>query len=250
MIKIKRFDLVLFSIGFILFISMILPSLLQAQQSHTISGQVYNTGGIGIDGVTICFFDGISTDYETTSGGGYYSHTVYAGWTGTITPGDDCYSFIPASPPVGPVTEDTVQNFTGTLLTYTLSGFVSDGPPVFDGGGTLTNPVSGALITLSTGGTTISGPDGSYSLAVDCGWTGTVTPTMVGWEFSPSSRYYEWVDNDYTGNNFVGTASGVIYDIPTTTELGKILFLFLMGTVGVLYLINGQKRGGQGFHLE
>ena len=244
MIKIKRFGLVLFYIVFILTVSMMLPSTLQALPgAYTISGQVQDTGGSGIDGVTIEFFDGALTHTETTSGGGLYSYSVNGGWTGTVTPSHDCYSFIPVSPTVGPVTANIIQNFTGTSLTYTISGLVSDGPPVFDVGGNLTNPVSGAAINLSTGDGTTSGPDGSYSLTVNCGWGGIVTPMMEGWEFSPPSISYEIVNVNYFDQNFTGALSNTIHSIPMMTEWGTILFVILMGTAGVLYMISGQRRG-------
>jgi hypothetical protein len=203
MIKSKGFAKLIIFIFLILTVSLTLPSSLQAQQTHTISGTVLDTGGRGIDGVTITFTDGEVSDTEVTSGGGNYSYSVYSGWTGTVTPSDPCYSFTPASANLGPVTMNTTQNFTGTQLTVTISGFVTDG----------VNPIEGVLLTLSTGGFTISGLDGSYSLTVPCGWGGTVTPTKVGWEFSPPSIFYEWVDDDLTGENYVGTASSTTYTI-------------------------------------
>ena len=240
MIKVKYFGLVLFCIIFVLTVTMMLPSPLQA---HTISGTVMDTGGGGIDGVTLGFDNGETTTTEVTSGEGLYSHTVDHDWTGTVTPSHDCYSFTPASPLVGPVGANIIQNFTGTLLTRTISGLVSDGPPVFDVGGNLINPVSGAAINLSTGDGTTSGPDGSYSLTVNCGWGGIVTPMMEGWEFSPPSISYEIVNVNYFDQNFTGALSNTIHSIPMMTEWGTILFVILMGTAGVLYMISGQRRG-------
>jgi hypothetical protein len=204
MIKIKRFSLVLFYTMFILTLSLMLPLTLQAQpESYTVSGVVLDTGGRGIGGVAIAFFGEDIDDTVYTSADGTYSYDVYAGWSGTITASDNCYTFTPVSPDVGPVNADTIQNFTGTRLTYTISGVVTDG----------VNPIFGVAITLSTGGGTISGPDGSYSLTVPCGWGGTVTPMLLGWEFLPSSRVYEGVIGDEPEQNFVGTESGTTYTI-------------------------------------
>lgn len=203
MIKGKGFAKFVIYIFLIFTVSLMLPSKLQAQgESYTISGLVQDTGGRGIDGVLVEFFDGEGTTTEVTSGGGLYSHPVFPGWTGTVTPMDYCYSFAPPSTTIGPVTADIEQNFIGTLLTYTISGFVTDG----------VDPIFGAAIILSTGGGTISGPDGSYSLTVPCGWGGTVTPTLIGWAFSPPSQFYEWVDDNIT-LNFIGTVSTTIYTI-------------------------------------
>lgn len=203
MIKCKGFAKFMIYIFLILAVSLILPSSLQAQQEgYTVSGLVQDTGGRGIDGATVEFFDGEGTTTEVTSGGGLYSHSVYSGWSGSITPQHYCYSFEPTFVDIGSITADTVQNFTGTRLTYTISGVVSDG----------VNPIFGAAITLSIGGGTISGPDGSYSLIVPCGWGGTVTPMKVGWVFTPPSIFFEWVDDNYT-QDFVGTASSTTYTI-------------------------------------
>ncbi|UCH94066.1 MAG: hypothetical protein JSV88_27885 [Candidatus Aminicenantes bacterium] len=215
MIKLKRFGSFLIYTLLILSVCLVLPQALQAQQqSYTVSGTVLDTGGRGIDGVSVIFFGEDINHTVTTSGGGHYSYDVYATWSGTVTASHDCYSFTPVSPTVGPVTADTVQDFTGTLLTYTISGFVTDG----------VNPIAGADLTLSTGGGTISGADGSYSLTVPCGWEGTVTPMKVGWNFSPPSRDYEYVGADYTDQNFEGTVSSTTYKISgqVTDETGRI----------------------------
>ena len=180
-----------------------LPSSLQAQQTYTISGQVLDTGGRGLDGVEVSFVMGEVTETVYTSGGGLYSHTVYAGWDGTVTPIDNCYSFVPTSASIGPVSADIVQNFTGTQLTNTISGVVTDG----------VNPISGVAIIPTTGLGTISGPDGTYSLTVPCGWGGTITPMKIGWQFSPPYLGYEWVVEDLTDQNFIGTVSSTTFTI-------------------------------------
>ncbi len=199
--------------------ALFLPQALSATvQNYTISGQVISGGGRGVDGVTIAFFDGEETEYETTAGGGYYSHNVESGWSGTVTPDHYCYSFTPASASIGPVTANTVQDFLATPHTYTISGTtVDDTTPV-------PNPIAGVLLTLSTGPTTISGGDGSYSFTVPCGLECTMTPMKVGWGFTPSSRYYESVDDDLTGQDFVGTASATTYTISgrVSDDTGRI----------------------------
>lgn len=203
MIKVKHVGSFLLFTFLILTVSLMLPSSLQAQQSYTISGQVQDTGGRGIDGVAITFDDGEVPYTVYTSGGGLYSYTVYPAWEGYVTASHDCYTFTPVSPYVGPVNADTVQNFTGTRLNCTISGVVTDG----------VNPIPGVAIIPTTELGTISGPDGSYSLTVPCGWGGTVTPMKIGWEFSPPSRGYEWVGEDTPGEDFLGTASTTTYTI-------------------------------------
>ncbi|MCK5057230.1 MAG: hypothetical protein KAT34_11280 [Candidatus Aminicenantes bacterium] len=203
MCKIKNFSTFLFSVILILIVFLNLSQGLQAQGTYTISGQVLSTGGRGIDGVMIEFNDGGTPQYEYTAGGGFYSHTVGSGWTGTITPNDSCYSFTPSFASIGPVSGDTVQDFTGAPLTFTISGTVSDG----------TDPISGVKMTLSTGSYAVSGADGFYSLTVPCGWLGTLTPLKVGWEFTPSSVIFVEPVSENQVKDFVGTASSTEYTI-------------------------------------
>ena len=207
----------------ILTVALVLPQALHAiTQQHTISGQVATGSGRGVDDVTIAFFDGEGTTYETTAGGGYYSHTVGSGWSGTVTPSDPCYSFSPASASIGPVTADTIQDFSATQYMYTISGNTVDDTTPFP------NPIEGVLLTLSVEGTPIatdvSGGDGSYSFTVPCGTTCTVTPMKVGWGFEPTSQFYESVDDDYTDQDYIGTASTTTFTISgrITDDSGRI----------------------------
>lgn len=209
-----RFSSFKLHIFFIITLCLLLAGPLSAElQDFAISGQVTSTGGRGLDGIWITFNDGETTQYEVTSGGGFYSHVVYSGWSGTVTPSDPCYTFTPASVSVGPVTSDITQDFSGSLHTLTISGVISDGPPIY-AGDTLLNPLSGVLVTLSTGGATVSAGNGSYDLTVPCGWYGTITPIKVGWEFTPSSRYYpEPISDDQTEEDFTGNATSTKYTI-------------------------------------
>jgi hypothetical protein len=89
--------------------------------SYTISGQV--TGGsVGpLDGVIMRGFPG---DNVVTSGGGFYSATVYdtwSGWTGTVTPEKPGYFFDPVETPYTNVTSDLVdQDYTPSLDTSAI----------------------------------------------------------------------------------------------------------------------------------
>jgi hypothetical protein len=225
MIKIKSFDSFFIHLFFIFLVFLILPSPLTAQpgETVTISGTVLDTRGRGVDGVSIAFYDGEVMEYATTAAGGQYSHDVYVEWSGTVTPMDECYSFTPTSYTLGPLTMNVIRDFTGSQLTNTISGIITDGPPLYDGGGNLLNPIPGVVLTLSTGGGTFSGTDGTYTLTVGCGWGGTITPLKVGWQFAPPSRFYEYIAENYPSQNFVGSASSTEYTISgqVTDESGR-----------------------------
>jgi hypothetical protein len=164
--------------------------------TYTISGQVTDErGATGLDGVEIEFFDGLAVQTETTSGGGFYSHSVPAFWTGTVTPNLMGYSFTPTFASVSLIQSDVTQNFTGEFNTYTISGVVTDDN---------LNPLAGVTLTLSTGGSDITGPNGTYSFDLAHGWSGTLTPSMAGWVFEPRKRTYNGLMSDQTNQNYMG----------------------------------------------
>lgn len=117
---------------------------------------------------------------------GSYSFEVLEGWSGTITPQSEKYTFSPSSKTYNGVTNDVKQDFVATIKTYTLSGTVRDS----DG-----NPVSGVTMQgLPRSPTTNT--FGEYSSTVDYGWSGTVTPQKDGYNFGPASKSYSNLDQD------------------------------------------------------
>ncbi len=96
----------------------------QIQQPKTISGYVRTSSGNGFSGVTVAFDNGGGTD--TTNSSGYYSREVTYGWSGTVTPTKDGYSFIPVSRSYNNVTADQLnQDYTdnpeGRLFSVTIN---------------------------------------------------------------------------------------------------------------------------------
>jgi len=91
-----------------------------------ISGSVKTGADEGIGGVLITF-SGVETT-TTTSADGSYSHTLIEGWSGEATPSRICYSFSPSSLSYSNLTSDqTSQDYTGTLIQYTLTINVGEG---------------------------------------------------------------------------------------------------------------------------
>jgi len=92
--------------------------------------------------------------------------------------------------------------------TYTISGTVG---------------VVGATITYTgttSGSTSSSGSTGTYSITVSSGWSGTVTPTLTGYTFSPTSTTYTDVTSNQTTN----------YAAIATTSKNYTLTLLKSGT--------------------
>jgi hypothetical protein len=167
-----------------------------ALPSYTISGFVTHDL-LPVSDVTLTFsHDGGTT---TTNLLGYYSYTVESGTSTTITPSKTGYaSWSPASRTCTNVTSNqSDQNFAGSLATYTVTGRVTDG----------VNPISGATLTFSVDlGTTTTDPDGYYSYTVYHGTITTITPSHPAYEnWSPLIRLLTNVTENQTNQNFTGT---------------------------------------------
>jgi uncharacterized delta-60 repeat protein len=159
---------------------------------YTISGSVKTGGGVGIEGVEITF--SVGQGAATTNSEGSYSHIVVEGWSGTATPSKTCYTFSPSSQTYTNVISDqSDQDYNGTMLTYTISGTISVASSAA--------PLSGVVMDGLPGSPTTDA-SGYYEATVDCGWSGSVTPTMIRYVFSPSSRSYADLSSDQAGQDY------------------------------------------------
>ena len=89
--------------------------------------------------------------------------------------------------------------------------YVATAPPVQISGNVQTSagaPVSGVLMSGLPGSPTTDG-SGNYSAQVSSGWSGTVTPTLSAYTFSPPSRSYSSVSASQSGQDYVATAPPV-----------------------------------------
>jgi len=164
---------------------------------YTILGSVKTGGNVGIEGVEITFSAGQGT--TTTNSEGSYSHIVAEGWSGTATPSKTCYTFTPSSRTYTNVISDQPdQDYTGTMLTYTISGTISAAAPL-----------SGVVMDGLPGSPTTDA-SGYYEATVDCGWSGTITPTMTRYVFSPPSRSYADLNSDQAGQDYEGYPGWII----------------------------------------
>jgi len=164
--------------------------------THTISGSA------GVDGVTMKGFPGSPV---TTDLNGFYSVTVDYGWSGTVTPYKEGFTFSPASKPYPKVTADMAnEDYVPTPITYTISGKVDMEGVQMDG---LPNsPITGA--------------DGTYSATVEYGWQGVITPIKEGYSFNPVNKTFPPVKSNLTQN--------------FTSEIKKLLISGSVGQAGVM----------------
>jgi hypothetical protein len=156
------------------------------------------SGTIGLSGVSLTGFPTTDGAPPTTDENGAYSVEVEYGWTGTIRPVKIGYEFLPSQRSyttrvTAPLSD---QDYTPTLLTYTISGTVGQSGVRLGG-----FPIE-----------VISGPDGRYSATVDYGWSGIVTPDKMGFRFEPPSSSYNQVirnvQQDYKPVEVMFTISG------------------------------------------
>jgi chitodextrinase len=84
----------------------------------------------------------------------------------------------------------------------TSAGFTISGQVTLNGAG-LTNVVMGGLPTLI-----VTNAGGEYTATVDQGWSGTVTPILSGYTFTPPSTTYSGVTSNQTRNYTAALSSG------------------------------------------
>ena len=158
------------------------------------------SGNAGIAAATVGYA-GSTNGSTTANGSGAYSFDVPFDWSGTVTPSKTGYSFSPVSRTYANLgTDQTAQNYTATLITYSISGNVG---------------VPGATLSYTDGTpkTATSDANGNYSLSVTYNWSGTVTPTHECFTFSPTDRSYSNVLANQTAQDYTPTpipASGCV----------------------------------------
>ena len=95
---------------------------------------------------------------------------------------------------------DDVRLAPTVVVTYELSGTVSAG-----------SALSGVTFAAPGGGNcTASDAQGHYSCTVPQGWSGSVTPSLSGYAFTPAARSYSSVADNQTGQDYVAQRAATI----------------------------------------
>lgn len=96
--------------------------------------------------------------------------------------------------------------------------------------------VAGASLQYDLGGskTVVAGNDGSYSIIVPDGWSGTVSPSLPGYDFTPASREYASVLSDQPAQDYTTTA---------ITVTGTISMQGRSSTAGITATLTGTTYG-------
>lgn len=174
-------------------------NLLQLTQNYTakvrtftISGTVKTALAVAMPGVRLV---GLPSN-PTTNAQGYYSATVPYGWAGTVTPQKTGATFTPPSMVYAAVTAAQPNQNYVAAQPFTISGFVKQGAV----------PVAGVLLNGLPGNPTTNAL-GFYTVSVDYGWSGTVTPQKQGLKFSPLSRVHAAVTANRERQNYAASTA-------------------------------------------
>ena len=151
----------------------------------------------------------------TTDVSGNYSAAVDYGWDGTVTPVLAGYSFSPGDRTYTDLAADqTGQDYTAALNTYIVSGTVTAGAI----------PLANVMMS-GLPGNPLTDASGQYAADVDSGWTGTVTPILNDYYFSPPSKVYSNISSSFTGEDYTGNYSPLVaydYIYWSNWDIGRI----------------------------
>ena len=155
---------------------------------------------------------------DVTDANGFYELLVDTNFSGDVVPSKYAYAFEPNGITYTNITQDVVadQNYVGSLLTYTITGYITNSCEL---------PIQDVLINANnSGGPAITDPNGYYEVWVDYNWSGSVTPTKANYTFVPNIITYTFVLADQPTQNYLATN---IYDLncDDTIELGDLAIL-------------------------
>nr|WKN39676.1 hypothetical protein K4G66_13340 [Tunicatimonas sp. TK19036] len=184
--------------------------------NYTISGNILDDQGKPLADVSL---QGAPATVVTDADGRYVI-SVPAGWKGSITAKKEQYTFSPESLDFTDVQENmSNQQFLASLVTepesepepepeqepepevevfYTIAGVITDQH---------NNPLPQVTLTGDTI-TIVTDAQGHYTITVPTHWSGTLTPTMPDYTFSPVNLEFEDVQEDAGTQNFTATYTG------------------------------------------
>ncbi|MFC1634622.1 hypothetical protein ACFL5Z_07240 [Planctomycetota bacterium] len=165
----------------------------------TISGKISGVKDVEIHGLP-----GVIIGQDGT-----YTATVDYDWQGTVTPMKEGYDFKPEYKPYTSVTKNmTNENYIAAKKTYTISG-------------STTVPSVQLQVIPSVRRSIVSGQDGTYTLNVEHGFSGMITPKREGYEFEPPELKLENVMASEMNQSFTATLQKMAISGKITDEKGE-----------------------------
>jgi Carboxypeptidase regulatory-like domain/CarboxypepD_reg-like domain len=170
----------------------------QQGQTFSISGTISPTAGGGGATVTL---SGATTGTTTANSSGAYTFTGLVNGTYAVTPSHIGFTFNPTS------RNATVNEANVTGLNFTAT---AQAGPTFSISGTISPTAGGSAATVilsgAAGATTTTNNAGNYSFAGLANGTYIITPSNVGYTFSPASQNATVSGANLGGVNFTATA--------------------------------------------
>ena len=210
----------------------------------TLSGKVQL--GVGtpapafLAGATVTFSTG---QVVTTNATGDYSLVVSAPYSGTVTAIKAGYFITPLAPQVVTAAgvNTVIPNFTAVPAVI-VSGLITTntGPAVPLAGVTLTF-MDTRVVPAVSAGSVVTDANGLYTHYVPSGFSGTITPTLLNWAFTPTNRTLTNVTVAPAGQNFVARETVTVTgNIKTgATNLSGVLVSFSNGGGTATTDVNG-----------
>ena len=155
---------------------------------HTISGRLVNASGNAMADTVVSLSGSQSAGTTTDVSGDYSFADLPAGGEYYITPAKTHYTFFPASASFADLGANKTANFTGSLVSYAISGRVTNNG----------QDLSGVTVLLSgsQSGSATTDANGNYSFNVLAEGSYTVTPAKTNYLFSAASMTF----NDLSAN--------------------------------------------------
>jgi photosystem II stability/assembly factor-like uncharacterized protein len=176
--------------------------------SYTISGRVLNNGlpDSPLRGAEVVLNDGTSlTSVFTESDGSYQFPRLREGGNYTISANLPHFTTTPVSQTFNNLNSDQVLNFSALISD---SDFFTIGGQVTENGAAL----AGVTVTLSgsKSGLRTTDSNGNYSFDLIIGGNYTVTPSLNGFTFTPSSQTFNGLNANQTANFSANRQSFVV----------------------------------------
>jgi protocatechuate 3,4-dioxygenase beta subunit len=173
--------------------------------TSSITGRVTDAKGTPISDVTIS--DGSGHTTTTADDGTYTLNDIPAGRY-TLTASKEGYTFAPSSIAITVPPDANNQDFTATMLTFSIVGRVTDASG---------NPISGVTISDGTGQSIVTDRGGYYTFYRQPVGSYTLTAAKNECTFSPATQTVSVPPSHY-GQNFTATCA-----TPTYTLSGRVL---------------------------
>jgi CSLREA domain-containing protein len=182
--------------------------------SYLISGQVLDGSNAPVSGAEITLSDGASLASTITGSDGFYQFSqLREGGSFTVSAAKPHFTMTPASQTFNNLNSNQTLNFIATATNA----------PFYSVSGTVTNNgvgLTGVTVTLggSQPGIRTTDVNGAYSFTLSGGGNYTVTPSLLGFSFSPASLVFNNLASDQTAANF--TASRQLFVVTNANDHG------------------------------